>query len=221
MVVSDHDPPNGGRPYRGQYGDRQPQVPGTGVALRPLFLTAHRSGGVAMSDRKETALMSARDVRNPLTLLRQMTSELDRMFEDPFWPSFRWPSFMAPARTEAPQWMPKIDVFERDKHLIVKADLPGMRKDDVKVEVTDGYLAISGERKRETEERKDSVYRAECEYGSFYRTIPLPDGVAAQDVKATFSDGVLEVSLPLPARSEPKPHRVAIQEAPKTAKSAA
>lgn len=174
-----------------------------------------------MSDRKETALMSGRDIRSPLTLLRQMTSELDRMFEDPFRASFRWPPFMAPARTEAPQWMPKIEVFERDKHLIVKADLPGIRKDDVKVEVTDGYLAISGERKRETEERTDNVYRAECEYGSFYRAIPLPDGVAAEDVKATFSNGVLEVSLPLPARSEPQPHRVEIQEAPKAAKSAA
>jgi HSP20 family protein len=60
-----------------------------------------------------------------------------------------------------------------------------------------------------------------CEYGSFYRTIPLPDGVAAQDVAATFSDGVLEISLPLPARAEPQRHRVEIQETPKAAKSAA
>jgi HSP20 family protein len=174
-----------------------------------------------MSDRNETALVSGRDTRNPLTVLRQMTSELDRMFEEPFWPSFRWPSVRALARADVPQWMPKIDVFEREQHLIVRADLPGMKKDDVKVEVTDGYLAISGERKRETEDRTDGVYRAEREYGSFYRAIPLPDGVAAQDVKATFSDGVLEISLPLPARQEPQPHRVAIEEAPKTAKSAA
>jgi HSP20 family protein len=81
------------------------------------------------------------------------------------------------------------------------------------VEVTDGHLAISGGRKRETEEKKDNIYRREREYGSFYRAVPLPEGVKIEDVKASFSDGVLEVSVPLPAKQEAKVRRVEIEEA--------
>ena len=88
-------------------------------------------------------------------------------------------------------------MFEKDNRLVTRVDLPGMKKEDVSVEVTDGHLALSGERKRETEEKKDNFYRSEREYGSFYRAVPLPEGVKLEDVKATFSDGVLEVSVPL------------------------
>ena len=153
--------------------------------------------------------------------LRKLTSELDRMFEEPFGPSFQWPAFRAMAFSEAPAWSPKIDVFERDSRLVARVDLPGLKKEDVKVEVTDGHLALSGERKRETEEKKDNFYRSEREYGSFCRTIPLPAGVKIDDVKATFSDGVLEVSIPLPARPEPRVRKVEIQEPAKAAKAAA
>jgi HSP20 family protein len=103
---------------------------------------------------------------------------------------------------------------------VTKIDLPGMKKEDVKVEVTDGQLAISGERKHEAEEKREEFYRCEREYGSFYRSVPLPEGAKVDDVKATFTDGVLEVSVPLPARPETKPRKVEIQEA-KAAKAAA
>jgi HSP20 family protein len=89
------------------------------------------------------------------------------------------------------------------------------------VEVTDGHLAISGERKTEAEEKKEGVYRCEREYGSFYRAVPLPEGVKLEDVKAVFTDGVLEVSVPLPAQPEAKVRKVEIEEAPKAAKPAA
>jgi HSP20 family protein len=103
---------------------------------------------------------------------------------------------------------------------VTKIDLPGMKKDDVKVEVTDGQLAISGERKSEAEEKREQFYRCEREYGSFYRRVPLPEGARIEDVKATFADGVLEVSVPLPARPEAKMRKVEIQESAK-AKTAA
>jgi HSP20 family protein len=90
----------------------------------------------------------------------------------------------------------------------------------VKVEVTDGHLAISGERKTETEETKDNVYRCERAYGSFYRAVPLPEGIKLEDVKATFTDGVLEVSVPLPVKAQAKPRMVPIEE-PKPAKGVA
>jgi HSP20 family protein len=172
-----------------------------------------------MSEKKQTTLVPTRGTRDPLSLLRQMTSELDRAFED--WPSFRWPPFGRFATSESAAWSPKIDVFERDNRLVTRVDLPGMKKEDVSVEVTDGHLALSGERKHEKEERKDNFYRSEREYGSFYRAVPLPEGVKLEDVKATFADGVLEVSVPLPAKPEATVRKVQIEEPKTAAKSAA
>jgi HSP20 family protein len=172
-----------------------------------------------MSEKKQTTLVPTRGTRDPLAVLRRMTSELDRAFED--WPSFRWPSFGQFATSESVAWSPKIDVFERDNRLVTRVDLPGLKKEDVSVEVTDGHLALSGERKREKEEKKDNFYRSEREYGSFYRAVPLPEGVKLEDVKATFADGVLEVSVPLPARPEANVRKVQIEEPKPAAKSAA
>jgi HSP20 family protein len=170
--------------------------------------------------RRETGLMPGRLAQDPFTLMREMTAELERRFHEPTWPSLRWPSWRT--RREAVEaWYPAIDVFEKDNRLVTKIDLPGMKKDDVKVEVTDGQLVIAGERKRETEEKGTDVYRCEREYGSFYRAVPLPEGVKLDDVKATFSDGVLEVSMPVPVRSEARMQKVEIQESAKAAKSAA
>jgi HSP20 family protein len=139
-----------------------------------------------------------------------MTGEFDRVFDEPFGSLFRWPALRG---GEAEGWAPRIDVFERDKRLITKVDLPGLKKEDVKVEVADGQLAISGERKSEVEETRENVYRCECSYGSFYRAVPLPEGVKLEDVKATFTDGVLEVSVPLPVKAEAKARTVQIEEA--------
>lgn len=171
-----------------------------------------------MLEKKQSALTPTRGPGDPFGLLRQMRSEFDRMFDD--WPGFRWPVFRA-AQSETLAWSPKIDVFETDKRLVTRVDLPGMKKEDVSVEVSDGHLVLSGERKHEREEKKDNVYRSELEYGSFYRAVPLPEGVKAEDVKATFADGVLEVSIPLPARPEAKARKVQIEEPARGARSAA
>ena len=170
-----------------------------------------------MADQKQTA-MATRDARDPFALLRQMTSELDRAFDEPFF-NLRWPSLRVPAA--ATGWAPRVDVFERAGRLVTKVDLPGVKKEDVSVQVTDGHLALSGQRKQETEGTKDNVYRSEREYGSFYRAVPLPEGIKFEDVKATFADGVLEVSVPLPAQPESKSRTVEIQEPAKNAKTAA
>ena len=165
-----------------------------------------------MADKRETALATGRAARDPFALLRQMTSELDRAFEAPFGETFRWPSFRGFAVPDAANWAPQIDVFDRDNRLVTKVDLPGLKKDEVKVEVTVGYLTISGERKTESEEKKENVYRCERSYGSFYRAVPLPEGAKLEDVKATFADGVLEVSVPLPAKAEAKSRMVKIED---------
>ena len=170
-----------------------------------------------MAGSKDFSLIPRRFNHDPFGLLRQFASEFDRGFEGPFWSSFRFPSFTA---SRAVNWTPEIEVFEKDRRLITRIDLPGMKKEEVKVEVTDGHLAISGERKSETEDKKENVYRCEREYGGFYRTVPLPEGVKLEDVKASFSDGVLEVSVPLPAKPEARVREIEIEDA-KAVKAAA
>jgi len=174
-----------------------------------------------MTIKKETrqpALTPTRIVRDPFALLRTMTSEFDRFFEEPHWPlRFAWPRA---GETNAKAWFPEIDVFVRDNYLVTKVDLPGLKKEEVKVEVIDGMLTISGERANEVKEDKDNYYRAERTFGTFARTVPLPEGATIKDVKATFANGVLEVTVPLPAQEEPKKHVVEIADGPNVAKAA-
>lgn len=151
-------------------------------------------------------------LRDPFARMRQLASEFDRFFESVPWASLGWPALRPEAEAEKPTWFPEIDVFEKDNRLITRIDLPGLKKEDVKVEVTDGYLTISGERKTEAEEKKEQFYRCERQYGSFSRTVPLPEGVKVDDVKARFADGVLEVSVPLPPKPETKVRKVEIEE---------
>ncbi len=100
------------------------------------------------------------------------------------------------------KWSPQVEVHERDGQFIVRADLPGLGKDDVKVDVTDNTLTIRGDRKQEHEENREGFYRSERSYGSFFRAIPLPEGINAEEAKASFRDGVLEISMPSPQRKE-------------------
>ena len=105
-----------------------------------------------MAMTKTSPQVTAR--REPFGLLRQMTSELDRVFDEPVFASFHWPS--RAFGTRQPTWSPDIDVFEKDNCLVTRIDLPGMKKEEVTVEVTDGHLAISGERTTVKEEKKNN-----------------------------------------------------------------
>lgn len=164
-----------------------------------------------MLTKKETAVARRGVPRDPFAMLREMTSDLDRLFDETVWPIRRWPFLRTKPAAESAVFTPAIDVFEKDHRLVTRVDLPGLKKDEVKVEVTDGHLAISGERKSEIEEKKDDFYRCERSYGSFYRAVPLPDGVKLEDVKATFADGVLEVRVPLPAKPQAEVRAVPIE----------
>lgn len=108
-------------------------------------------------------------------------------------------------------WSPDVEVSEKNGQLFVRADLPGLKKEEVSVEVTDQGLALKGERKREKEEKGENFYRAERSYGSFYRLIPLPDTAKFDQAKAVMRDGVLEVTMPV-AKAEQKTRRLEIQE---------
>ena len=106
------------------------------------------------------------------------------------------------------RWVPPMDLVETDDHLVLKADLPGVDSDDVNIEVKDGVLTVSGERKTEHEERADGFYRVERAFGGFSRSMSLPQQVDAAQIRASFDKGVLEVRIPKP--EERKPHRVQI-----------
>ncbi|HWQ36632.1 MAG TPA: Hsp20/alpha crystallin family protein [Blastocatellia bacterium] len=137
--------------------------------------------------------LSPRDffTASPFELMRRFTEEMDRAFED--WGLARGTRF-----GETALWSPAVEVFERDNNLIVRAELPGLSRDDVKVEMTDEGLIIQGERKREHEEKGEGFYRSERSYGQFYRLIPLPEGANADQTRAQFENGILEVSVPVP-----------------------
>lgn len=107
-------------------------------------------------------------------------------------------------------WYPQVEVRERDGKLVVCADLPGMRKEDVHVEVRDKALILEGERRQESEQREEGFYRSERSYGRFHRTIPLPEGVNPEQAQANFKDGVLEITVPLPQRQSTQGRRIEI-----------
>jgi HSP20 family protein len=125
---------------------------------------------------------------DPFSFMRRFQEEMDR----------RTGHFFGGEGRGAGAWNPAIEVAERNGQLQVHAELPGLKPEDVKVELTDDALIIEGERKYEHEDREGGVYRTERHYGKFYREIPLPEGAHAADAKAQFRDGVLEVTLPVP-----------------------
>ncbi len=131
---------------------------------------------------------------SPFELMRRFTDEMDRFFEGTL-PSGRGLSSLT-------VWSPPIEVSEQDGHLSVCAELPGLKKEDVKVEVTPEGITISGQRKREEEERQGHIYRSERYYGAFRRTIPLPDDAQVDQAKATFENGLLTVTIPVPASAQ-------------------
>jgi HSP20 family protein len=102
------------------------------------------------------------------------------------------------------EWTPLVDITEDDKEYLIKAELPEVKKEDVKVTVENGTLTITGERKFEKEEKDKKYHRIERAYGSFMRSFLLPEGAAGEKVSADFKDGVLKVHLPKSAEAKPK-----------------
>jgi HSP20 family protein len=107
-------------------------------------------------------------------------------------------------------WAPRTDVFEKNDHVHIKVELPGMSKDDVKVEMHDGDLVIQGERKAENEVREEDYYRMERSYGTFYRRFPIPFEVKPDQIQASCKEGVLEVQIPKPAKAAPAPTTISV-----------
>lgn len=110
------------------------------------------------------------------------------------------------------RWTPSVDLIRKEDQLVLRADLPGIKPDEVKVEVEDDVLTVSGEHREEREEKKEHYMRRERRFGSFSRSMVMPKGAKAEDIDATCKDGVLEVTVPLP-KIEEKKQTVAIKSA--------
>jgi HSP20 family protein len=165
--------------------------------------------------KKELELTRRFPETNPFGMMRRFTDDMERMFDN--FTGFRFPKLFrtefAPLATEFEnvEWMPQIEVLENNGNFLVRADLPGLTKDDVKIEVTNDLLTLSGERKTETEEKREGFYRTERSYGTFFRQIPLPEGAKTEDATATFRNGVLEIAMPVP-KFETKTRKLEIKE---------
>lgn len=156
---------------------------------------------------KTTLPIKSETWRNPFNMLEDLRSELDQL-----WQRTWMPKRSDILETDIPKLLtPRVDVFKKGDELVVKADLPGMKKEDVHVAIEEGDLILKGERKEEKEVKEDDFYKAECFYGSFYRRLPLNFEVAPDKVNAKFADGVLEVRLPMPpGEQKPAPQEIAI-----------
>jgi len=183
----------------------------------------NRATGITRRQQTSPTYGTGRGQLTPFTMMRRMAEDMDRLFENfglgrtgfglqPIlgadFDRGVWPGI---SNLEQAAWTPQVETFRRGDKFIIRADLPGLNKDDVKVEIDDGVLAISGERREEHEEDRDDYYRSERTYGQFYRALPLPDGIDENKVDASFKDGVLEVTIPAPKQEERKAKSIKVK----------
>jgi HSP20 family protein len=162
---------------------------GQGVPVRQ----GQQGGG--MEERRQGGM--ARYSRNPFALMQEMSDEMDRLFDSFFYGA---PMRGRGQRESMPSlWAPEVELSEEGNQLRVCVDLPGISKDNVKIDVQEGALVIQGERREERTEggEQQGFRRSERRYGSFYRTIPLPDYADTEKAEATMKDGVLNITLPI------------------------
>ena len=155
--------------------------------------------------------MKSLEVWNPFRELDEVQNRLSTFFGG--FPEFgRFPKrLFGNGDVALPDWSPLVDISEDDKEYLVKADLPEMKKEDVKVTVENGVLSISGERKSEKEEKRNKFHRIERSYGTFLRTFTLPDNADSTKIAAEFKEGVLKVHLPKIPAAKPQHVEVKLQ----------
>jgi HSP20 family protein len=144
----------------------------------------------------------------PFDLIRTMSHDVDRMFAE-LGLRRRWP-FAPLDKPEEAVWSPDLEMSESNGTLQVRLDLPGLKREDVKVDVTADALIVEGERRQEEEKKGKGFYRSERSYGRFFRSIPLPEGARPETAKATFADGVLEIAMETAAPVPPAARRIEI-----------
>jgi HSP20 family protein len=125
---------------------------------------------------------------SPLRELARLENEINRIFKE-----------LIPQQevaTEVVAWTPRVDVYEKDNNIVIEAEIPGAKKEDIEVKVKDNSVVIKGEVKRKEEKKEENYYRSERFYGKFERLIPLPSDVKLEEAKAEYQDGVLKLTIP-------------------------
>ena len=147
------------------------------------------------------ALIPWRTTRNwdPFEEWGGVDDRIRRLFDETFG---RYPAVRR--ETLDKTWLPAVDIYEDKENIVVKAELPGVKKDEVAIEIKDNILTLSGERKQEQETKKENYHRVERVYGKFSRSFTLPDSVQVDKVKANYRDGILEIALPKAEAAKPK-----------------
>ena len=165
-----------------------------------------------MADKTKEKETKAVTPWRPFMDLTRWERDMDRMMEDflgrrvrPWWPERLFRTDELDVRA------PAVDVFEEKDDIVVKAEVPGMDKDNIEVKLTDHTLTIKGEKKKAEEVKEENYYRSERSYGSFFRTLELPKDVHAEKVKATFKNGVLEVRMPKTEEAKAKEVKVKVE----------
>jgi HSP20 family protein len=127
---------------------------------------------------------------SPFWPMQRLQHEIDRLFEHPFG------SWLSSPESMMEDWMPAVNMYEENNNIIVKAELPGLKKEEFEVYVTGDDLNIAGERKAESEEKSADMYRSERFFGRFHRAIPMPVPIKAEAIQARYKDGVLTITCP-------------------------
>lgn len=152
---------------------------------------------------------------DPFNMFGRFNEQMDRWFGDvgtsPWWRHQR----------ETGVWAPQIETFQKGDQFTIRADLPGLKRENIEVEVTDDRVTIQGERRDEHEEEKEGYYRSERSYGSFCRVVPLPEGALTETARANFKHGVLEVTVQAPPRDVSRGRKIEIGETTEKAASKA
>ena len=174
--------------------------------------TTRRGNGDAGDMRRDDGMRRAspmwpsnRDmVATPFEMMRRFTDQMDRMFTS------MMPGGSTGERGGMTVWTPRTEMFERGDKMVVRVELPGTDRQDVRVSTTGDSLVIEGDRRQSEEQQRRGFYRSEWTYGHFHREIPLPESVDPKDVHAKFNNGVLEIEMPLPQQQDNIRHDVQI-----------
>ena len=150
-----------------------------------------KSANTTGLSRREQTMPAA--LTNPFSFMRRFGEDMQQLFEE-----FGLGGLMPRDLNQIAAWTPQVEMRQRNGQLIIRADLPGVNKDNVQVELRDNSVVIRGERQEEHQEEREGFYRTERSYGSFYREIPLPPGANTANATASFHDGVLEITMAAP-----------------------
>jgi HSP20 family protein len=187
--------------------------------------TAYRENdpAAARRDRERGTALQRRDMGafagGPFDFMNRMVDEMDRTFDrlfSDFGMTRRFGTMRAGSSAGTALWTPRVEASQQGDRFLVRAELPGVKKDDVQVEVSDQAITIHGERHEQRKEEKEGFYHTELDYGQFYRTIPLPEGAIIETAQANFKDGVLEISMQAAPAEANRGRRLEIKDAPDT-----